>query len=309
MKNIICLIITFTVNLCLSAQIPCNGTNNPSKEVLLYNLKQYPILDTRPSLYIDSCNLSDSIIKQINYRLRNWKWSKESIENYVNSQLSYYKEFYGIDKLAANNPPDLDSIFKVKKDTITNPIKADLVSRMENDDFFKIPPNLVLTVGWLNLQSAKAFLKDTAMKDANHYPIWAVELALARLGEKKIRDRIISEDSKIILSQINDNSNVSFFNSFKRMTYLNTQESIYELHKWVDTAYTIELYASGTELTYLSTEFLYSIKRAILNKEFHEIVRRIPHEGIESTSDILLAKKWLIENKGKYQLNKKLCVF
>ena len=296
----ILLVLVFSLSL-LNAQVPC--AKLMSKSQVLESLRYKPIRDLRPGHYRLNCNVDDAIKKRMLYLL-NWQWTQEELNEYVNRDMSERKDFYNIDKRASTTSKGDEQKQKQAVDSITTMIRAE---KMDQASKFKVPGGLLLTVAHLGFVEARPILIE-ALKDSIHYNKADVELALAKLGDANMQQKIISRSAY-------DNSlsgrawTDKFEKDGRKLVFIASQESIYQLHHWLDAS---KMYASkagrapDTKNAALVLGYLYEV---LLNSDFRELVKpfKAPYgDDYEQVTDQMIssAKNWLIKNKGKYMVNK-----
>ena len=292
----------------IRSQIPCNLPTTPTTQDLLNALNQKPVKNIKPLFYIENCNVNDSVKERLLYRLQHWEWSKEEIDTYYKKEIEYHKDFYQIEKKAAVISKGNDSVYKKALDSIIMVTNKYTLKEMQNSHLFSVDGNTILIVGWLKMKEAIPFLKNVALKDSGHYPKWYVEITLARMGDKKLQKKFIEDDKKIKPWLITEKFNKVYEKSYKSMIFLGTQESIYELHKWIDTSLINQVDSKGG-LGRLSGLLLWDISKAILNKDFKLLVSQVDTDEFSNGAALLSVKNWILQNKGKYEINRKFCPY
>lgn len=267
----------------------------------------YPMSSISPSFYIEGCNISDSVRNALIFRLKNPKWPETAILSYVESKFKENIDEYDIDKKAKAISKN-DSLFLVNKIKLTSAIKSKIRKNLASESIFKIDKNLLLTIAWLNLQSCKPFLRDTALFDTLHYDKTTVKLALSKLGESKYQKEFIEIEKRKTIYKLENHPFKEFNKSFKLMGFINSQESIFELNKWIDEFFIEEMNSNGAK-GFLASTFVFDLNRIILNKDFNVLTKGGYLDEFNCKNDLQAIKKWIIDNKGKYILNQKLCTY
>jgi hypothetical protein len=93
------------------------------------------------------------------------------------------------------------------------------------------------------------------------------------------------------------------------MYLIGTQESIFLLHEWLDTASVYNTSYDGSEIyEYTAGHFVSKIHWLLQNKNFHDGFNNLTkhpyysiYEGFATKEQIIYTKEWLIKNKGKYE--------
>jgi hypothetical protein len=287
------------------AQIPCNGTNTPDSTRLIDNLSQYPMVSYRPSVYINNCNVTNTLKSRLVYRLFNWQWPERKVIELVNSKFQEAKLSFDIERKARLISKN-DSSYRKNLALLTKKAKQMLQQRLDSMGYFKVDNNVILTIAWLNLKETVKFLREKAIKDSFHYDTETVKLALARFGDKKHLESLINAESRINIKEVALFQ--AFDKSFKRMAFLKTQESVFQLNRWIDENFVDEMNSKGTK-GYLASSFLFDLNRLILNEEFKVITKRGYVDEYNCKNELITVRTWLINNKGKYLLNDKFCPY
>jgi hypothetical protein len=198
-----------------------------------------------------------------------------------------------------------DSLYKISVDSIVNFWKGYYTQKIIENNMFSVDVNTLYIVSFLDFKEAIP----TIEKYFNTYDTNASKLALARLGNRKFQLEIIKKCKPDI--SLNDRNWVENFKDkgFK-LWFMATQESIYELHRWVDTSKTFSKTMSQQSKS--ANWVLMFVKDIILNEDFQVKINSMidKSEIYELTntdmSILVFCKKWLIENKGKYIISRKL---
>jgi hypothetical protein len=302
MKRFIFLLFVFTE---AKSQIPCDHPRGIiSSTEIFETLKEKPVI-INPSSFVEECNVNDSIKKRLRYLLR-WQWTKNEINEYYKKNLDTYKNIYLVDEKARKISNGNDSIYKISKDSIEYEIiKNELKYDIEHNHIFNVKKELVLTIGWLNMKETVRFLKDSAL-NSKYYDKVSVELALARMGDKKLQKKIIAacrNSSNIKEDFVND-----YNNKFCKLVYIGTQESLYQLHEFIDTSKYIPLNSKGT-MTSFALKIVQNFKTVFGNDEINKLIKLTGDEYDYDTKSILAIKQWIIKNKGKYIIEKGFCPY
>ena len=302
--NVLAFLIMLTSNNAIG-QLTCNSSNTPKSKELYFNLSQRPVIATQPKFYFTNCNVNDSIKKLLLFRVRHWQWSKEEIDSYSTKKLNERRDYY-VESVAKIIGKDDTAAYKKSTDSLMK-FWQKYWSDEAIKEFQHVDANLILTIGRLNIKEAIPFLKDTALLDSIHYDKWAIELTLAKMGNNFFYNKILQEEKRIIPSP-SANLFSEFHKSFNRMTFLGTQESFYQLNKWIDTSL---LYRtnSGGSMGRISAEFIQYLKYGILNRDFIELINKVAIDEISNVDTLVAVKNWMINNKGKYLFNPEFCPF
>lgn len=291
-----------------SAQIPCNTV--PSTEQILKSLSKKPVTGVYHNHFIIGCNVTDSIRKRILYLL-NWQWTKDEIENYLTEYVAERKDFYRIEKRASEVSKGNDSLYKKAKDSIINMLKSERFNYLKSYFHFKVDDGLILAAANLYYTEATPILQQ-ALKDSIHYNPNIVELALARIGDKTLRTKII--DNCVYRKDLNGQDWIEYYTGqiAGKLLFIASQESIFKLNQWLDTS---KIYRARVNATKPDTKNAYNVindlKNIILNKEFQAQLEKVDSEpvGQMANGPILFCKEWLIKNVGKYKINSYYCPY
>jgi hypothetical protein len=275
----------------------------PSQEQLLQSLAYKPV-KANPRKFLIGCNVSDSIKNRLLYLL-NWQWTKEELDEYLAKDLSDHVNLYNISKRAKLVSRNSDSLYKIAYDSFHNIIIKENLQYLEQSQVFNVHSSIILTVAFLNMKESIPQLK-TFLNDKKHYDIPSVELALAKFGDNQLQRKIINEcmpvDKLDGFEWLDD-----FTSKARKLVLIGTQESYYNFNAWLDTTKTIETIA-GKPLEKSSYRVLAYLRDFILNKDFQELVKPVPLDAsCPCNNDLVsLARKWLTDNKGRYEINQNL---
>jgi hypothetical protein len=299
-----------------------------------------------PCSFISDVNITDSVKSRLLNLLRN-QWTIEELKPIVD--VSFKKEFDYmyfediVNTANANSKIIFFNSFSLilsnsKKDSITtvssqyhlvydNAFKRTydstlLIYRKQVEKKIKETPvsnELVKLAANIGLKEAIPLFKNDLASASKHlYNPEIAELALAKLGDKVLYKKILNEcsyngnliDFDSIRYEDNGAWRNDFYSKFGKLSFLNTQESIYQLHNWLDTSKT----SINQEFSNGYIDFAYSANRVLeeLYRLFgrYDLVKewrkRDPRKSPETAAAILSFKKWMIENKGKYVI-KQIC--
>jgi hypothetical protein len=172
-----------------------------------------------------------------------------------------------------------------------------------------VPDEVVEAVATAGIKEAIPLLKrDLASQDHHSFHPVAAELALARLGDKNMQQKILKECAYD--STLQDNDGIAwrddFLKKFRKLIFVSTQESICQLHYWLDTSkYVVTDWESKNGMSLSANWVVASLLRVIVNKDFQNRFKNINVSAIEPVNInlILECRKWLIQNKGKYEID------
>ncbi len=286
------------------AQPPCGDQQIPTAASLLARLGDKPVYNTRPCDFVPGCNITDTLRKRILYLLH-WEWSKQEIADYLRKDIEAHKNTYNIEKRARDIASGDDSLYKKAVDSIALKINRGVLTELEAGDGFVVDPLLVITAARINLREAIPLLQ-RSLKDTVHYRRWYTELALARLGDKALQRKLIAACAYSQSLNGTDWRRI-FFDVFKKMSFIGTQESLYQLHQWIDTTGTYEEIDDrpGVKCGNLAVLVMQDV---FLNDEFKALIKGISTSS-KSDQQLMAVKQWIIANKGKYTLRKDYCPY
>jgi hypothetical protein len=303
---LILLLLCAIVVLNVKAQIPCNHPRGIKSSLQLSIMLQNKPINIQPSDFIENCNITTSVRKRLTYLLR-WQWTQAEINNYYAEKLVIHKNVYLINETANKIANGNDSMYIKAKDSIENAIiKRELEYDIKYNHLFTVPETLILVIGWLNMKETIPFLRDSALKDQLHYPKWAVELALARMGDKRLQKKIITSCKNDTKS--GENFEADYYNKYRKILYLATQESLYQLHDFVDTSKYIEFNSAGA-LTSFAYRIVQDFSLRIGNEDLKKLIILTGDEYNYNIDAILAIKQWMIKNKKKYKIIKGFCPY
>jgi hypothetical protein len=302
MKKIIFLLFVFTE---AKSQIPCDHPRGLKSTTDLLKIMEDKPVSISPSYFIETCNVNDSIKKRLRYLLR-WQWTKDEIEAYYTKKLITYKKIYQVEEKSSQISKGNDSIYIHVKDSIETEIrKNELKYDIEYNNILNVSEGIILAIGWLNMKETIPFLRDSAL-NSKYYDKVSVELALARMGDKKLQKKIIvacRNTFNIKEDFVND-----YNNKFRKLVYIGTQESLYQLHEFIDTSKYIPLNSKGT-MTSFALKIVQNFKIVFGNDEINKLIKLTGDEYDYDTKSILAIKQWIIKNKGKYIIKKGFCPY
>jgi hypothetical protein len=304
------LVLSFICLLSLSTvaqipQIPCNKL--PTVDEIKNKLMYKPVINITPNQFRIGCNINDSIKKRMLYLL-NWEWSKKEIEDYLLIYIDNHKILFDIDNKAQKISNGNDSLFKVAKDSIIKTLKNIELDYLDKKNYYDVSDGLILAVANLGLTKAVPML-EKALKYPNHYHTSIVELALAKLGNKALQKKIISE------CNYNPSLNGQAWNDYftpigQKLAFIKTQESIQKIGDWLDSTKVFASTTRGNNLDKSASNVIWFLSYLILNKDFQQIISSFHYGDFNEAVNndmILRVKEWLIKNKGKYKVNQGFC--
>jgi hypothetical protein len=198
-----------------------------------------------------------------------------------------------------------DSSYKIYK----NEIEKQILKTPVRED-------IVLACAFADIKESKQILiDDINLTKDNKYDKLTAFLALAKLGDTSYQNYFLKkhkEYQKNAISILGDNP--TFDIDFKNLTIIGTQNSVYAISDWLDTAYVFEAKKRKgldiiTTKIYASNYVVFSLYSILQNKEFHDGLKKYA-ESINIEDDwgslpvkvILFTKEWLRNNRGKYEL-------
>ena len=270
----------------LIAQRTCNQV--PASKELYLLLSKRPVTNIERQDFIIGCNVTDSIIERILYLLH-WEWTKKEIDDALSHDIERGRSFYNIDKKAAKISKGNDSLHKVASDSIIKILKSENLKNFIKYNAFKVDNGLILTAAYLDIKGAIPVLQK-GLSDSLHYNRTYVELALARFGEILLQQKVIQGNE--YKKELNGREWIAYFyKSARNLLFISTQESIFQLHYWLDTS---KIFASIDEKLDTKNAYLavIALKHAIKNTSFQLIVKNIddsPYLKMDNSA-ILAAK-------------------
>jgi hypothetical protein len=272
--------------------------------------------------------VDDSIVKRI-LHLLDWKWTKDELDTYIRSQTSNNEYIEKENREAWKIANGDTSIYRVVKDSIRIETTKRVLRHMEDNKMFSVSKNVILAAGQIGLKKAIPILEE-ALKDSIHYHPEYVELALAKLGKKEMVQKVLSDtkyDPKwVAYDKTNNRENDWITHAYggfqgkigkiSKLLYLATQESIYQIHYWMDTSRSI-LPPKHQGMSYphpLYDLLFYTLPSVFNNKDFQsleewEFIGGMVNYDDATNERILKVQNWLIRNKGKYKIKLGFCPF
>jgi hypothetical protein len=302
MKKFIFLLLVFTN---AKGQVPCDHPRGVKSATDLLRIMEEKPVSISPSYFIEKCNVNDSIINRLRYLL-NWQWTKNEVEIYYKKKLVTYEKIYQIEQISRQISKGNDSIYLATKDSIEvatkqNEFKYD----KEYNNIFNVSEGIVLAIGWLNMKETIPFLRDSAL-NSKYYDKPSVELALARMGNKKLQKKIFN--SCLNYSTNKEDFVSDFNNNYRKLIYIGTQESLFYIHEFIDTSKYFPINSEGA-MTSFALKVVQNLKTVFGNDEINKLISQTGDEWNYNVKVILAIKQWIIKNKGKYIIKKWFCPY
>ena len=277
-----------------------------------------------PCSFIPGINVTDTVKSRLLTLLKN-EWTTEEIQPAIDYYLAdmHFKDVFEakfwngglkekIIDIAMQRRWYFDSTYHYVYDSVLNETKVQIERNIRGK---AVPDILVKLAANIGLKEAMPLFKNDLASTAKHlYNAEIAQLALAKLGDKVLYKKILKEcnyNSNLIdFDSIRYEDNSAWWNDFNskfnKLAFLNTQESIYQLHNWLDTSKT----SINQEFSSGYIDFAYSANRVLealyqlLGK--YDLVKEWRKRGTpkspETAAAILSFKKWMIKNKGKYEI-------
>jgi hypothetical protein len=302
LKKITMMVLTMHFAVCLKAQDNCYRFKT-SKELLQKMVtRQVSVSFQDFSL---KCNVNEAIKNRVLYLL-DWQWSQSEIDSNLNTiNIDRYKQWFNYDDKVKVIQHGEDSLHDMAIDSANKLMRLDQIDQMKKNKYFYVSENLVLAAGYINLIEAIPILR-RALLAPDHYNTKTVELALARMGNKLLQEKIIK--SCIYKSVINGKQWVDYYRSniARNLIFTSTQESIFKLNEWLDTSKIYNPLSEGDKYSKSAIVVIKDLKKIILNPSFQKAMVRFPNSivGFQDNDFILFCKNWLITNRYNYQINK-----
>lgn len=295
MQRALSFIIPLFLTLGVSAQVPCNRLPDSSK--LMKDLAERPVHGISPTLFRIGCNTNSAMKRRI-LEVLNWRWSRVELDAYLLKKI----DTVAIHKVSKENVRLYDSLLEKNR--------KDLIDEMTKKNEFRVETGIVLLPARLYMREAIPVL-EKALLDSLHYSRNAVQLSLARLGNRKAQNEILAQCSNS--RGLNDwDWKTDAENKSRKLMFICSQESIYQLASFMDTSQTYNPSPGhGFRQLKSTSEIIWSLSKMLLNKDFssrYDWKKLYNLEQIDSDV-IMYCKKWLLSNKGKYQLNKDYIVY
>ncbi len=296
-----------------------NCVNIVDSTTLLSNIN-HSLEDFTFRLLNPNCNVSIAIRNLLITRLTSPPFTFEQIDSVLkkeNGQQPFGYTYSDVHKRFAKGNDSLsliifDSLAHAQKMASYNQQK-----KLPNNYRFGVDKDIILSTGWLYLQKAKPILQN-ALKDVNYkYEPVFVKLALARMGDKESINYCLQNISENI-SQIStmDNWDEAYQKSAPYMIFPAQQETIYEMHNWLDSSrrdYSNPSPSGKSRWFFSSYKPIVDLKVIILNKDFQKIVKSVElyeeEFSLQDKSIVQQCKEWLINNKGNYKINPYYCPY
>lgn len=251
------------------------------------------------------CNVNEAIKNRVLYLL-DWQWSQSEIDSNLNTiNINRYKQWFNYDEKVKVIQRGEDTLHDMAIDSVNKLMRLDQIAQMKKNKYFFVSENLVLAAGYINLREAIPILRK-ALLDSEHYNTQSIELALSRMGDKTLQEKIIKRCA--YKPEINGKEWVDYYRNIiaRNLIFMSTQESIFKLNEWLDTIKIYNPLSNGDRYSKSAIVVIRDLKKIILNPTFQQAMMRFPNSiaGFQDNDFILFCKSWLIKNKGSYIINR-----
>jgi hypothetical protein len=178
--------------------------------------------------------------------------------------------------------------------------------------FTQVPPTIIFTCGWLDMQEAVPILQ-VALQDSVHYDIRTVKVALARLQVEPYHTEMIdlySHRRKEIQPKYKSSGlRQILYSNVSVLQYISSQESIAAMSELLTWPERIKFAPDLPLISRLSIIVPQGLYRFIQNEDFKaNFSKEEQNYGISifevSDESLEKARQWLIANKGQYQFDR-----
>jgi hypothetical protein len=293
-----------------------NSKNYPLSSVLFNGLCSKPVKLYYANDYIIDVNVNDTIKNKL-IELLDFQWSMDEIDEYLDIQYEISKKALNFDFEADYNSQKNGKKNYLKKVSNYNiqriAFRNEQLNYLIRDHLTSINPKIIMLLGSLDIKKSIPKLYPLLI-DSVQYSKFALELALARMGDAVLQSKILNSSSLEYDIYADDRQWLDFYSLKSRtLIYLNTQQSIFKLSEWLDTSKNYCTLSHGCGNVKPSNQVVYDLYKIIENKDFSDSVSKIVNvkksffdwEEKESVAVILFCKNWLINNRGNYVLNRK----
>ena len=303
-----------------------SGTSQPSETGLLQILEDQRKSNSpkiNPCDFIDNKNLTEKVKTKILSLLRNeWvqdeldlliieRFNKETFRNSFEGQFWHVGVKDSIIKISMDKRLFFDSAYHYVYDSLMALEKRQIKEKILNEP---VSNELIALAAHINLKDAIPIFK-IGLKSGNKiYDNEMLELALAKMGDDVLYKKILKEASynnelKDFDSSVNRDDKAwtkDFKRKFFKLSFLSTQESLFQLHDWLDTSKVSFLFGlpnGNKQLGSSSFLILIYLVRYFQNDEMLKAYKNIDEfDDIKTKAFVLSFKKWMIENKGKFKV-------
>jgi hypothetical protein len=304
--HVVSLIAIFTLlNMATKGQIriyPCNRF--PTSSQLFKTLANKPVINIHSSSFRLRCNINDSIKSRLLYLLTP-QVTEQELNDFAEREVKENYDSYKIEDKAKYIAKENDTLYKKTVDSIIKCFKEYHKREFLKNNYLAVDASILRTVAYLNLKEAIPIIK----KYLHSYNLGVAELCLARLGSRELQNKIIKGNT-VNNTLIHDDWLNDFESKFKILTFINTRESIYQLHAWIDTTHRFTVSSSGGE-GWAAYRVIAYLKEVIMNPDFQLLTKNIDGLGFCpcSANDVLNVKAWMIANRNKYELNNEFYMY
>jgi hypothetical protein len=238
----ICLIISFLFALQSSVGqqwLSCKGV--PKYHELWFTLTPRPVFEIRAADFYIGCNVTDSIKNRL-LTLLEWQWSPKELSDYLFRRMTYFGLFDKVEQSVKKLSKGDTIRAKVIKDSLIKVEEKWVIDNSLGGRLFAVDNGVLLAIGVLNLRKAIPRLRK-GLKDPLHYDAATVVKVLAKLGDKKMEAAIIKNCKYD--SALSNHDWIDYYQNqmAPKLLYIGSQESIFAVHQWLDTAKQSETFA------------------------------------------------------------------
>jgi hypothetical protein len=178
----------------------------------------------------------------------------------------------------------------------------------------RIDNNLILLVGWLDMQEAIPVLKN-ALQNSRQYNNEKVRLSLARLGVEPYYSEALkyySVKQKNEYGEFETDPISDYYQRGRRLLFICTPASIEVASQWLKSTKKVNPLSEGNYLVPLANFAVVDLSEMILNEDFRKICNPDKFQesaGAVKPKELEFCKKWILSNKSKMILNREKAFF
>jgi hypothetical protein len=171
-----------------------------------------------------------------------WKWTQPDIDHYVFRRLTDLEAFSRTEREALRVSKGDTLRYKLIRDSLLKIEEKWVLEHLLGGRLFAVDNGVLLAIGILNLRKAIPTLRK-ALKDPLHYDSATILRVLAKFGDKKLESEIIKNCKYD--SALSNHDWIDYYQNqmAPKLLYIGSQESIFAVHQWLDTAKQSETFA------------------------------------------------------------------
>ena len=191
-----------------------------------------------------------------------------------------------------------DSVYNSIYDSTASSYRAEERRKILNR---QIPEEIIKSAATAGVKEAIPILEEALRTKNPQFDKDAVELTLARFGDKKLQEKLATIYSSNFDFK-DDDFKKKMITRLKALSYISTQESVYNMHAFMDTT-RWDAYLSNGSFAPSGRYAIMMLLETVVNKDIQEKFAGMNLDYLDDPNLVIYAREWLLKNKGKYQIN------